>query len=750
MVKKATAAKSTSDRQSAGKAVFPRKAAASKTTRTKPKAEGTSVTHKTVAKAATRSGRGGRPAVHALIIGCDFYLPNSTPEGSYMSLHGCVRDATRVEEFLRARAGLSDDRLIRLTSTPGAAGDPSEPPERRPTYENIVKGFRTLTSRANAGDHVYIHYSGHGGRCPTIVPKVKGKDGLDETLVPIDIGNASARYVRDVEVAKLLREMEGKGLVVTVVIDSCHSGGATRAITRAEDNVGIRGVDFIDRTPRPAGSLVGTVADLAAAAAPVGGGAARAAEATRGMAAGAGAGGAVVLAACRPSELAREFPFDGKESQGALTYWLLSAARQGGDGLTFRTAYDVIQARIHSQFPAQTPMLFGDPDRTILGGAGVPVDPAVPVLSVSTDGKLITLKSGSAGLVQTGAEFAVYPAGSVDRSDAARLAVFLVTTPGAASSTAALTKRFGKRKVQVGDLAVPAGVAQRLIRKVRVVRSDGEAPAAGDKALRQVAGGIGGPGWVELAKPDEQADYIVTTTEDGRLFKIGDPSGEEIVVRPYLPTKDAASPSRVVARLIHLARYLALRQLDNPDPFSPLRSKLLVELFRAPANYYRGDPLKNMKRFPTGQIPRVAPGEWVVLSVTNQSADEINAVALDLGPDWAVSVAHPDEPFHPIDAGGGTWLLPLQAALPDGIESGKDTLKVLFTIDPPPTTELLTLPRLDVPVPRSSDRGPRTRSANPLNDLVDAVTADQPTRALSAGSQPTRGWAVAHVEVEIG
>jgi hypothetical protein len=43
-----------------------------------------------------------------------------------------------------------------------------------------------------------------------------------------------------------------------------------------------------------------------------------------------------------------------------------------------------------------------------------------------------------------------------------------------------------------------------------------------------------------------------------------------------------------------------------------------------------------------------------------------------------------------------------------------------------------------------------TRSANPLNDLVDAVSADHPTRSFSAGSQPTRGWAVAHVEVEVG
>jgi hypothetical protein len=694
------------------------------------------------------AGGGNRPAAYALIIGCDFYLPNSTPEGSYPSLHGCVRDATLVEEFLRARAGLTDDRLIRLTSTAGGAGGPAEPPDRRPTYENIVRGFRSITSRAKAGDRVYVHYSGHGGRCPTIVPKVKGRDGLDETLVPVDIGNSSARYVRDVEVAKLLREMADKGLVVTVVFDCCHSGGATRAVVRAEDRIGLRGVEFVDRTPRPTESLVGTPDELASVA-PTGR-ATRSAEGTRGMAASTGDAGAVVLAACRPAELAREFPFDGGDPQGALTYWLLSAVAQGGDGLTFRTAFDLIHARVHGQFPAQTPMLFGEPDRPILGGVAVPADPAVPVLTVSNDGKSVTLKSGLAGLVQAGAEFAVYPAGSTDRSDAARVAVVQVTKPGPAESTAVVTKKFGAQPIRVGDRAVPAGVAQRLVRKVLAVRADGSQPGRADAPLRAITSAIKGAGWIELGSPSEAADFLVTLTKAGDRYQICDASGEVIAIRPELRTDDPAAAAKVVARLIHLARFLALRQLDNADPFSPLRGKVAVQLFRTPPGFQQGDPLTRLTPFPTGQTPRLKQGDWVVLSVTNRSAGVVNAVVFDLAPDWAVAIAHSGEPFHPIDGDGSAWLLTLQASLPEGLAAGKDTLKVLVTVDPPPAYELLTLPPLDAPIPRSSEGGPTTRSANPLNALVDAVSADSPTRSLSTGAQPTRGWAVAQVEVEIG
>src|SRR5579885_717864 len=79
----------------------------------------------------------GAPAnFYALLIASDFYLPNRLPEGSYPNLAGCVRDVEHVEQFLRRRLGLTDDRLIKLTSTDVGAREPKEPPERRPTYEN--------------------------------------------------------------------------------------------------------------------------------------------------------------------------------------------------------------------------------------------------------------------------------------------------------------------------------------------------------------------------------------------------------------------------------------------------------------------------------------------------------------------------------------------------------------------------------------------------------------------------------------
>lgn len=191
---------------------------------------------------------GNSSKIYALLIGIDCYLPNRLSDGSvYRSLQGAVRDTNAVEVFLKEIRKIPQEHIIKLTaSNPNNPNnlEPIEQPEQWPTYENIVAQFKALTKLAAKDDQVYIHYSGHGGRTRTLVPEVKGENGTDESLVPTDIGRPDGNYLRDIELAKLLQEMVDKGLIVTLILDSCHSGGATRGDTA------IRGLDIIDETPR--------------------------------------------------------------------------------------------------------------------------------------------------------------------------------------------------------------------------------------------------------------------------------------------------------------------------------------------------------------------------------------------------------------------------------------------------------------------------------------------------------------------
>lgn len=149
------------------------------------------------------------PNFHALLIGINFYFPHRLPEGNcYKNLKGCVQDINHVETYLKNTFNLTPDQIIKLTATASDNPEqPQEPPELLPTYENIVNKFKEVTAKAQPQDLVYIHYSGHGGRAKTIYEDIKGFAAFDEALVPTDIGQPNSRYLRDLELAKLLDDM---------------------------------------------------------------------------------------------------------------------------------------------------------------------------------------------------------------------------------------------------------------------------------------------------------------------------------------------------------------------------------------------------------------------------------------------------------------------------------------------------------------------------------------------------------------
>ena len=239
-----------------------------------------------------------RPQTHVLLIGVDFYFPGQLPGGTrYPSLRGCVRDVGHMEAFLKG-AGIHPDAFLKLTATnTGVAGQarPPEPADAWPTYTNMIAAFERIIATVRRGDRVYVHYAGHGGRAATIVPAKKGADGIDEALVPTDIHDPSAQYVRDVELAVLFRRLVDKGVRLSVVLDSCHSGGAARGV----GDVAVRGIDTVDEAVRPTESVVASAQHLAESW-PAG--------EPRTVKGGAGwlpePEGYVLLAACRPSEFA--------------------------------------------------------------------------------------------------------------------------------------------------------------------------------------------------------------------------------------------------------------------------------------------------------------------------------------------------------------------------------------------------------------------------------------------------------------
>jgi Caspase domain len=679
------------------------------------------------------------PNLYALLIGIDCYLPGKLPDGSYYkNLGGCVRDINRVEAYLKNT--LQPQQILKLTSSNTGATEPPEPQEQLPTYENIVAKFQQLTEIAQKDDQVYIHYSGHGGRAKTIYPELKGAGQPDEALVPMDIANSNSRYLRDVELAALLKKMVDKELVVTVVLDSCHSGGTTRGDTE------IRGLEGEpDETSRPIDSLVASREELIQNWLELTGGTTRKAHTGDWL---PESNEYVLLAACRPSEYAYEYAFNGKERNGALTYWLLDTLNNRSSDLTYQLLYDRIYAKVQSQFQTQTPMLFGKVERQVFGSGHGELHYTVNVIKVNTAKNQLLLNAGKAQGIGKGARFAIYPPGTTDFTQNKPLAIAEVTTrisEAEAEATIEPDSFDYDQTIQEGSPAIMLSPPIALVRRVRLFEKS-EIHSQALQALQAAIPRVG-KGWVELAPEGEAEHYQIAINADGE-YEICDPSGTPLPnLRPPLKVSDTDAAESVIMRLVHLTKYQAAQELDNPSG----TNKLLVQLT---------DEHKKPLADPTKQT--LIDGEPTYLYLKNESNQVLNVVVLDLQSDWAISqldILKDGSDFVPLNP-GQEELIDLDFGLPDGCEEGKDILKVFATLKPA-KFRWLELPSLNEPIQAKKaaieeyyydENTPRSSGSDPLDKLLQAVSADideaPPTReARVLGSN--RGWMTKTVTITV-
>jgi hypothetical protein len=701
----------------------------------------------------------GTPKLYALLIGIDYYLPNELPGGgTYPSLGGCVRDINHVEKMLRDTLGLTDERIIKLTATNtklSGQQEPPEPKEQWPTYENMVGAFKNLTALAQPGDQVYVHYSGHGGRSSTMFPKLKGEKGLDESLVPLDIGAPGTRYLRDLEMSHLIKAMTGKGLLVTLILDSCHSGGATRG---GVEGAAVRGIPTIDTRKPPQDSLVAPLEELArtwSESTP---------SNTRSVSAPSGwlpeQKGYVMLAACRANELANEFPFDGKERNGALTYWLLDALKQNGPGFTYRMLYNRIMAKVHAKFVDQTPQLEGEGNREVFGSDQVQSQFAVNVLKVEPGGNRVLLNTGKVQGLGKGAQFAIYP-GNADISQMeGRLALAELEDSGNTDSWAKITERIAAGDIQEGAQAVLVSVGVRMRGRVRLASRDGlpegvDQQTALQRLENEITKGAGqgtASTWVRLATKDEATDFQVAVNAQGE-YEIWDPNGSVLPnLRPALKITDNGAAAKVLQRLVHLTKYRNIRMIDNTDPGSTLARSLVIELGT------RVPPKEGEEGFGTfGEVlglrsRPLSVGEIIFLRITNKWAKPVNLTVLDLQPDWGISQVYPppggedERDYELLEPGEkNALLIPVQTSLPEGYQNGTDIIKAIAAEDGM-SFRWLELPALDQPVTRAITKGP----SNPLEALMAAFGSEELTRAvIPLTTAKAKSWGTTEVEIKV-
>lgn len=195
------------------------------------------------------------PDKWAVLIGVEYYehpeQPTATPRHDgrgnkieYETLLGCVNDVFAVEQYLVDTIKAEPKHMKKpLAPSPGRKYLSQLPVDsyRDPSYDNMVDALK-VPEGAKEGDFIYIHFSGQGARATTVFPELKdgGADAEDGALVPSDITHGG-NYLRDLDMGILLQAMVDAGLIVAVVLDCCHSGGAIRGDNDPELG-GVRGV----------------------------------------------------------------------------------------------------------------------------------------------------------------------------------------------------------------------------------------------------------------------------------------------------------------------------------------------------------------------------------------------------------------------------------------------------------------------------------------------------------------------------
>ena len=110
----------------------------------------------------------------SLFIGINYY-------GSQAELHGCVDDVHRMLPLIHSWGFPEDEAHCKVL-----LDSPDWPTDKRPTKANIKAAMSWLVAGAAAGDALFMHYSGHGGR----EPRTDGRGEWHETLCPVDMEEA--------------------------------------------------------------------------------------------------------------------------------------------------------------------------------------------------------------------------------------------------------------------------------------------------------------------------------------------------------------------------------------------------------------------------------------------------------------------------------------------------------------------------------------------------------------------------------
>jgi hypothetical protein len=299
----------------------------------------------------------------ALIIGIDLYKPandktENTTRVLWRNLNGCVNDAMAIKDLVVARYSFPEENIRTLFN-------------QAASREKILAELNYLLATAEKGDVVFIYYAGHGSQVVNSLSKEQDK--RDESIVPAD-AYKGAKDIRDKELAALFNALIDKGVILTVIFDSCHSGSAGRGQLYA-----VEGIRNLDPDSNDA-------ADPSDPAKPE-------------------ERGALIISAAQDFEFAKEIADENNIMHGAFTLALLKSLQLNPANASVENIFSGLQAILKYYGKTQEPVLAGSEERkkgNLFGLSKVNASEQISIPVFKTEGQKIELMGGYAFGLSTG------------------------------------------------------------------------------------------------------------------------------------------------------------------------------------------------------------------------------------------------------------------------------------------------------------------------------------------------------------
>lgn len=285
-----------------------------------------------------------------------------------------------------ALSSLNDLKILTHTLRAQEFATLSTLTDEQATAAGIRKAFAALIAGARPGDKIVIHFSGHGQQIYDVSGD-EADDGLDETLVPYDAPMIATypaykgeKHILDDEIGRWLSQLQkkvGTGGQVLLLLDSCHSGTATRTAAPPPD---VRG----GAPPIVPDGFLFKTGDTAEDTS---------VEMTRGA---AESGTVVAISAARANQLNYQIKTGNNDAYGSLTYAVCESFKTLQPGDDYAKLFSKIVGFMDKKLLPQTPVFEGAKNLKVLNGAVIATPAVLTVLKDSYRklNKTITISAG--------------------------------------------------------------------------------------------------------------------------------------------------------------------------------------------------------------------------------------------------------------------------------------------------------------------------------------------------------------------